>query len=119
MLRMIKKQEVSNCKDIIDNTPEIIKEGDQWKILCNRVNRILEDKYSKIQNIGIVGPYGSGKSSIIQTIMHDNKVNTFLKISLLNLGTNFRNRQVDNEKLVIELENKIINQILYLSLIHI
>ena len=113
MLRMIKKQEVSNCKDIIDNTPEIIKEGDQWKILCNRVNRILEDKYSKIQNIGIVGPYGSGKSSIIQTIMHDNKVNTFLKISLLNLGTNFRNRQVDNEKLVIELENRIINQILF------
>ncbi|MFI3320122.1 MAG: hypothetical protein SNH01_04710 [Rikenellaceae bacterium] len=80
---------------------------------------------SKIRNIAISGPYGSGKSSILQTFIKDNKEkHKFLNISLATFkgddnmaetSLDYQNPKpdIDDEKLQRLIELSILQQIIY------
>lgn len=103
----IENKEEKDKYDIL--TPvRISKEEVTYKLLKEKII----DK--KVKNIGITGSYGSGKSSLIETIKEDDDLKTKknISISLLNFNGNSINNEKVEEK-TLELEKRILQQIFY------
>lgn len=63
-------------------TEEELSEDDKY---VYKLDKLLND--DKIQRIGLIGPYGSGKSSIINTlILKNDETRKYLTLSAINLG---------------------------------
>ncbi len=84
--------------------PIILKEGDAAYSAVKDLQEALRDE--KVKNIALTGPYGSGKSSVIETLIQENesqKTNYhFLKISLATLDackSTKKNINNENKKL--------------------
>lgn len=78
--------------------------------------KLLKEKIldPRVKSIGVTGSYGSGKSSLIETIKKDEDVKKIksISISLLNFsGSNINMGKVETKTL--ELEKRILQQILY------
>ena len=100
--------------------PIKLKEGDPSHQtvdeLAEVVNHALENE--DIRNIALTGPFGSGKSSIIQTLMEEHKEFHYLPISLATLqaeedGETSNNSDKDIEALNRKIEYSILQQIIY------
>ena len=75
--------------------PALIDKSDKAYVAVDELGRVLKgtlgrdsDEVStgrRIKNVAITGPYGSGKSSIIQTLEHDFPQFKYLNISLATL----------------------------------
>lgn len=63
-------------------------------------------KNEDIRNVALTGPYGSGKSSIIQTLMNDYKQFQYLPISLATLQANNEGEEKENKKKDFEKEGE-------------
>lgn len=90
-------------------TPSIVqKEEISYKLLKEKI------KDEKTKNIGITGSYGSGKSSLIESIKLDKDIEKkkYISISLLNFSKENINKESIQEK-TLELEKRILQQIFY------
>lgn len=90
-------------------TPSIVqKEEISYKLLKEKI------KDEKTKNIGITGSYGSGKSSLIESIKLDKDIEKkkYISISLLNFSKEDINKESIQEK-TLELEKRILQQIFY------
>lgn len=66
-----------------------------------------------IKNIGISGPYSSGKSSLIESYKNKHKEKKFIHISLARFKMNDRdNNDINQEGIELTLEGKILNQLI-------
>lgn len=68
-------------------------------------------KNEDIRNIAISGAYGAGKSSMIESYKKAYPGKKFIHISLAHFTDH--EKQVDDEKQIIALEGKIINQLIH------
>lgn len=80
------------------------------KIYIDALKWALQNK-KDIRNIGLTGPYGAGKSSILKTFQkrHKNKEDKFLNISF----ASFKKNENFDDKSLREIELKILKQIFY------
>lgn len=112
-------------------TPKLLKEGDASYNAVEDLEKALTDE--DFYNIALTGPFGSGKSSVIQTLINnpDNSSFNFLLISLATLdatkATNTeeskshsdtlqssdKSNQPDNETLNRRIEYSILQQLIY------
>jgi hypothetical protein len=65
-----------------------IKESEYFSVLKEKLND------DEVRNIAITGPYGSGKSSILESFILHDKENEYLKISLANFCECQKNKDV-------------------------
>lgn len=84
----------------------------------NTISWALQNK-DKIKNIAITGTYGSGKSSIIQTYLEQNKntENHFLNISLATFNEEEVEKPIEKDKKPIEKDNVEIIRLIELSIL--
>ena len=100
--------------------PIKLKEGDPSHQTVDELAEVLNHALENedIRNIALTGPYGSGKSSIIQTLMEEHKEFHYLPISLATLqaeedGKTSNNSDKDIEALNRKIEYSILQQIIY------
>lgn len=100
--------------------PIKLKEGDPSHQTVDELAEVLNHALENedIRNIALTGPYGSGKSSIIQTLMEEHKEFHYLPISLATLqaeedGKTLNNSDKDIEALNRKIEYSILQQIIY------
>lgn len=103
--------------DLPSNEPRYYEE---YETYANILKKKVDDQ--NITNIGIVAPYGAGKSSLIKTFIDlqvkDNKEfnNKVISVSLANYGSIMKNVEC-SEELVIEneqdIEKSILQQLFY------
>lgn len=87
-------------------TPKLLeKSEDSYKA----VERLMQNLDTEgVYNIGVTGPYGSGKSSVIQTVInHDNNKHKFLCLSLATLDD--KEAEKDEKKI----EANLLKQMIY------
>ena len=102
-----KKDKTVESYDVL--TPSIVKKEEiSYRLLKEKI------KDEKTKNIGITGSYGSGKSSLIESIKLDKdiKKKKSISISLLNFSKENINKENSQEK-TLELEKRILQQIFY------
>ena len=90
------KQIMSENK-IKDLLPALIEKTDKSYVAVKELGQVLQETLSptakdipagrRIKNIAITGPYGAGKSSIIQTLENDYPQFEYLNLSLATLRT--------------------------------
>lgn len=129
-------------KKIKDLLPALIEKTDKSYVAVEELGQVLQETLSpnvknipagrRIKNIAITGPYGAGKSSIIQTLERDYPSFEYLNISLATLRTdddatktddpdnnasdNNEENKIDNgqiESLNRRIEYSILQQIIY------
>lgn len=101
--------------------PIKLKEGDPSHQTVKELAEVLDHaiKNEDIRNIALTGPFGSGKSSIIQTLMDEYKEFHYLPISLATLQADDKesdtsgNDEQDIETLNRKIEYSILQQIIY------
>lgn len=100
--------------------PIKLKEGDPSHQTVDELAEVLNHALENedIRNIALTGPYGSGKSSIIQTLMEEHKEFHYLPISLATLqadedGEAPNSADKDIETLNRKIEYSILQQIIY------
>ncbi len=100
--------------------PIKLKEGDPSHQTVDELAEVLNHALENedIRNIALTGPFGSGKSSIIQTLMEEHKEFHYLPISLATLqaeedGETSNNSDKDIEALNRKIEYSILQQIIY------
>lgn len=100
--------------------PIKLKEGDPSHQTVDELAEVLNHALENedIRNIALTGPYGSGKSSIIQTLMEEHKEFHYLPISLATLQADEdketpNNAVKDIEALNRKIEYSILQQIIY------
>lgn len=98
-----------------DLTPiDSIENGDEY---IKALNWAFQNK--KVRNIALTGPYGSGKSSIIETFLHKYTIRgSALKISMdtFRKGDHGKEESASNEKIKVdadEIERGILKQLFY------
>lgn len=91
-----------NLEDLTANLAEIDK-GDQLKTYIESLKYAIEN--ANIINVALTGGYGSGKSTVINEFVRQNRAYEYLHISLANF-----NGENNDEKLI---ETSIVQQILY------
>lgn len=85
-------------KKINNLLPALIEKTDKSYVAVEELGQVLQETLSptakdipagrRIKNIAITGPYGAGKSSIIQTLEKDYPAFKYLNLSLATLRTN-------------------------------
>ena len=85
---------MSKIKDLL---PALIEKTDKSYVAVKELDQVLQETLSpiakdvpagrRIKNIAITGPYGAGKSSIIQTLENDYPQFEYLNLSLATLRT--------------------------------
>ncbi len=81
---MCKKEKVEGKKNQPILTPKLLEKGDDSYKAVERLKQNLDT--DGVFNIGVTGPYGSGKSSVINTLIaHDENKHKFLCLSLATL----------------------------------
>ena len=106
----ISKENISNIEAEVvtedmqfDLVPSYLKpENENYQCVIDIANK-LNDK--KIKNIALTGSYGSGKSSVLETLQEDYKQFHYLKISLATFKTNDENSNIENAKSVNIIDN--------------
>lgn len=101
--------------------PIKLKEGDPSYQTVKELVEVLDHaiKNEDIRNIALTGPFGSGKSSILQTLMAEYQEFSYLPISLATLqaddkeSTTSGNDEQDIEALNRKIEYSILQQIIY------
>ncbi len=101
--------------------PIKLKEGDPSHQTVKELAEVLDHaiKNEDIRNIALTGPFGSGKSSILQTLMVEHQEFSYLPISLATLqaddkeSTTSGNDEQDIETLNRKIEYSILQQIIY------
>lgn len=101
--------------------PIKLKEGDPSHQTVKELAEVLDHaiKNEDIRNIALTGPFGSGKSSILQTLMAEHQEFSYLPISLATLqaddkeSTTSGNDEQDIETLNRKIEYSILQQIIY------
>lgn len=95
------------------------KTSAEYKSVEELQNVLKDAPKNNIKNIGLTGPYGSGKSSVLRTLINTSKDYCFLTISLATLDTysDESSRKIENgqkkEDLHKKIEYSILQQILY------
>lgn len=87
-------------------TPKLLEKGDDSYKAVERLKQNLDT--DGVFNIGVTGPYGSGKSSVINTLIaHDENKHKFLCLSLATLDD--KEAEKDEKKI----EANLLKQIIY------
>ena len=101
-----------NPSSVKSLTPTKIKVNTPVYETVVNINTAINDK--DILNIGVTGPYGSGKSSILKTLREDfNDCHSYLPISLATLKSTVQKETANDEELNRRIEYSILQQILY------
>lgn len=104
---------MSNIGHIFSLTPTHIEKGEKSYLPVDRLRESLTD--NSIHNIALTGPFGSGKSSVIRTLVDEEKENYhFLEISLATLDMKEdKNNKSEEEILSKKIEISILQQLVY------
>ena len=87
-------------------TPKLLEKGDDSYKAVERLKQNLDT--DGVYNIGVTGPYGSGKSSVIKTLIaNDNNKHHFLELSLATLDD--KEAEKDEKKI----EANLLKQMIY------
>ena len=105
-MSMCKKEKVEEKKNQPILTPKLLERGDDSYKAVERLKQNLDT--DGVYNIGVTGPYGSGKSSVINTLIaHDNDKHHFLELSLATLDD--KEAEKDEKKI----EANLLKQMIY------
>ena len=105
-MSMCKKEKVEEKKNQPILTPKLLEKGDDSYKAVERLKQNLDT--DGVYNIGVTGPYGSGKSSVIKTLIaHDNDKHHFLELSLATLDD--KEAEKDEKKI----EANLLKQMIY------
>ena len=97
-------------------TPVFIKKGTKPYLSVKKLRECLQDK--EIYNVALTGPFGSGKSSVIKTLLQeDAKAHHYLEISLATLDIKKKGgkprKHDEEEELNKKIEYSILQQLVY------
>lgn len=85
-------------------TPALVSDANQCKTVLNLARRLQE---GDALNIALTGPYGSGKSSILGTLMHDFSEYVYLPISLATLKSSSDTKKITSDDDIAALNSRI------------
>jgi len=103
---MCKKEKGEEKKNQPILTPKLLEESDDSYKAVERLKQNLDT--DGVYNIGVTGPYGSGKSSVIKTLIaNDNNKHHFLELSLATLDD--KEAEKDEKKI----EANLLKQMIY------
>ena len=97
-------------------TPILIEKGTKPYLSVEKLRHCLQD--DDIRNVALTGPFGSGKSSVVRTLMEeDGGEHSFLDISLATLDIKKKKigptTRVENDDLNKKIEFSILQQLVY------